>query len=48
MKCNAKEVEDALAEIQCIREAISELANNEYTALLQSFGTDVETRRIRE
>lgn len=43
MKRNAKEVEDALAEIQCIREAISDLASIEDTALLQSFGIDVES-----
>ena len=43
MKRNAKEVEDALDEIQCIREAIADLASVEDTALLQSFGIDVET-----
>lgn len=43
MKCNAKEVEDTLAEIQCIYEAISDLASVEDTALLQSFGIDGET-----
>ena len=43
MKRNAKEVEDALAEIQCIREAIADLASVEDTVLLQSFGIDVET-----
>ena len=45
MKRNAKEVEDALAKIQCIRETISNLpvSSVEDTALLQSFGINVQT-----
>ena len=41
---NTKEVEAALSDIQCIREAISNLASIEDTALLKSFGIDVESR----
>ena len=40
---NTKEVEAALSDIQCIREAISDLASIEDTALLKSFGIDVES-----
>ena len=40
---NAKEVEAASADIQHIREAISDLASVEDTALLNSFGVDVES-----
>ena len=42
MKRNAKKV-DALAEIQCICEAIADFASVEDTALLQCFGIDMET-----
>ena len=40
---NAKEVEAALADTQHIREAISDLASVDDTALLKSFGVDVES-----
>ena len=40
---NTSEVEAALADTQCIREAISDVASVEDSALLKSFGVNVES-----